>query len=151
MCRRTEEEVGPTVGLPCNIHFVGFFQVQVNRTLQRMVDHVTEPCQLCCCCDTSYIVSVYIQCQASILYTFSVSRVFMAGAANQAGDADSSRALGLASGLQGVRECPPWCSIVGTTVTVHQFFCILHWYIPQEHVKTNHPILSNSHPSENNS
>ena len=25
----------------------------------------------------------------------------------------------------GVRECPPWCSIVGTTVTVHQFFCIL--------------------------
>ena len=28
----------------------------------------------------------------------------------------------------GVRECPPWCSIVGATVTVHQFFCILHWY-----------------------
>ena len=26
----------------------------------------------------------------------------------------------------GVRECPPWCSIVGATVTVHQFFCILH-------------------------
>ena len=26
----------------------------------------------------------------------------------------------------GVRECPPWCSIVGDTVTVHQFFCILH-------------------------
>ena len=26
----------------------------------------------------------------------------------------------------GVRECPPWCSIVGVTVTVHQFFCILH-------------------------
>ena len=24
------------------------------------------------------------------------------------------------------RECPPWCSIVGATVTVHQFFCILH-------------------------
>ena len=22
-----------------------------------------------------------------------------------------------------VRECPPWCSIVGATVTVHQFFC----------------------------
>ena len=21
----------------------------------------------------------------------------------------------------------PWCSIVGATVTVHQFFCILHW------------------------
>ena len=25
------------------------------------------------------------------------------------------------------RECPPWCSIVGATVTVHQFFCILHY------------------------
>ena len=25
----------------------------------------------------------------------------------------------------GVRECLPWCSIVGATVTVHQFFCIL--------------------------
>ena len=27
----------------------------------------------------------------------------------------------------GVRECPPWCSIVGATVTVHRFFCILHF------------------------
>ena len=27
----------------------------------------------------------------------------------------------------GVRECPPWCSIVCATVTVHQFFCILHF------------------------
>ena len=26
----------------------------------------------------------------------------------------------------GVRECPRWCSIVGATVTVHRFFCILH-------------------------
>ena len=26
-----------------------------------------------------------------------------------------------------VYECPPWCSIVGATVTVHQFFCILHY------------------------
>ena len=26
----------------------------------------------------------------------------------------------------GVREWPPWCSIVGATVAVHQFFCILH-------------------------
>ena len=59
-------------------------------------------------------------------YTSVVSRAFMAGAASQAGDADSSRAFGLTSGLQGVRECPPWCSIVGATVTVHQFFCILH-------------------------
>ena len=57
---------------------------------------------VCCCCDTSYIVSVHIQCQASIyIYTFVVSRAFMAGAASQAGDADSSRAAGLTSGLQG--------------------------------------------------
>ena len=27
----------------------------------------------------------------------------------------------------GARKCPPWCSIVGATVTVHQFFCILHF------------------------
>ena len=24
-------------------------------------------------------------------------------------------------------KCPPWCSIVGATVTVHQFICILHF------------------------
>ena len=35
------------------------------------------------------------------LYTFVVSRASMADAANQAGDADSSRAPGLTSGLQG--------------------------------------------------
>ena len=29
----------------------------------------------------------------------------------------------------GVRECPPWCSIVGATVTAHQFFCILHFSV----------------------
>ena len=29
----------------------------------------------------------------------------------------------------GVCECPPWCSIVCAIVTVHQFFCILHWVI----------------------
>ena len=34
-------------------------------------------------------------------YTFVVSRAFMAGAAIQAGDADSSRAPGLTSDLQG--------------------------------------------------
>ena len=28
----------------------------------------------------------------------------------------------------GIRECPPLCSIVGATVTVHQFFCILHFF-----------------------
>ena len=36
-----------------------------------------------------------------LLYTSIVSRVFMSGAASQAGDADSSRAPGLTSGLQG--------------------------------------------------
>ena len=35
------------------------------------------------------------------IYTFVVSRAFMAGASSQAGDADSSRAPGLTSGLQG--------------------------------------------------
>ena len=35
------------------------------------------------------------------IYTFVVSRAFMAGAASQAGDADSSRAPALTSGLQG--------------------------------------------------
>ena len=29
MCRRNEEEVGPTVGLPRHRHFVGFFNVPV--------------------------------------------------------------------------------------------------------------------------
>ena len=35
------------------------------------------------------------------IYTFVESRAFMPGAASQAGDADSSRAPGLTSGLQG--------------------------------------------------
>ena len=35
------------------------------------------------------------------IYTFVVSRAFAAGAASQAGDADSSRAPGLTSGFQG--------------------------------------------------
>ena len=35
------------------------------------------------------------------IYNIAVSRAFMAGAASQAGDADSSRAPGLASGFQG--------------------------------------------------
>ena len=71
--------------------------------------------------DTSYIVSVHIQCQASI-HTLSVCR------------GHSWRVRWLLPGTSshlwfaGVRECPPWCSIVGATVTVHQFFCILHLY-----------------------
>ena len=47
-------------------------------------------------------MSVQFHCQASMyIFTFVVSRAFMAGAASQAGDADSSRAPGLTSGLQG--------------------------------------------------
>ena len=40
------------------------------------------------------------------IHTFVVSRAFMAGAASQAGDADSSRAPGLNSGLQGSVNVP---------------------------------------------
>ena len=44
---------------------------------------------------------VHIVSMSSLhIYTLIVSRVFMAGAASQAGDADSSRAPGLTSGLQ---------------------------------------------------
>ena len=57
---------------------------------------------------------IHIQCQAS-LCTFVVSRAFMAGAASQAGDADSSTAPGLNSGLQG-------------SVNVHRFALLL---VPQ--------------------
>ena len=54
-----------------------------------------------CGWDTYYIVSVHIQCQASI-YTLSLCRGHSwRVAASQAGDADSSRAPGLTSGLQG--------------------------------------------------
>ena len=60
------------------------------------------------------------------LYTSVVSLAFMAGAASQAGDADFSQGTWFHLWSAGVRECPPWCSIVGATVTVHQFFCILH-------------------------
>ena len=47
------------------------------------------------------------------IYTFVVSRTFMAGAAIQAGDADSSRAPGLTSSLQG-------------SVNVHVLNCCCH-------------------------
>ena len=49
----------------------------------------------------------------------------MAVAASQAGDADSSRAPGLTSGLQGSVNVHRGTH-VGATVTVHQFFCILY-------------------------
>ena len=55
---------------------------------------------VCCDCDTTYIVFVRMQSSLHI-YIFVVSRAFMAGAASQAGDADSFRAPGLTSGFQG--------------------------------------------------
>ena len=55
------------------------------------------------------------------IYTFVVSPAFMAGAVSQAGDVDSSRAPSLTSGLQGSVNVHRVA-----TVTVHQFFCILH-------------------------
>ena len=59
------------------------------------------------------------------IYTLVVSRAFMAGAANQAGDVDSFRAPGLTSGLQGSVNVHRG-ALHSATVTVHQFFCILH-------------------------
>ena len=53
---------------------------------------------------------------------------FCLGAASQVRDADSFRAPGLTSGLQGsVNVHHGALLIVGATVTVHQFFCILHF------------------------
>ena len=51
----------------------------------------------------------------------------MAGAASQAGDADSSRAPGLTSGLQGSVNVHRG-ALLFVTVIVHQFFCILYCY-----------------------
>ena len=53
------------------------------------------------------------------IYTFVVSRAFMAGAASQAGDADSSRAPGLTSGLQGSMNVHS-----GALLLVPQWRCI---------------------------
>ena len=53
------------------------------------------------------------------IYTFVVSRAFMAGATSQAGDADSSRAHGLTSGLQGSVNVP-----CGALLLVPQWRCI---------------------------
>ena len=53
------------------------------------------------------------------IYTFVVSRAFMAGAASQTGDADSSRAPGLTSGLQGSVNVH-----LGALLLVPQWQCI---------------------------
>ena len=52
------------------------------------------------CCGL-YSVSPHPASSLHIYYAFVESRAFMAGTASQAGDADSSRAPGLTSGLQG--------------------------------------------------
>ena len=74
------------------------------------------------------------------IYTFVVSRAFMAGAASQVGDAESSRAPWSHLWFTGVRECPPCCSFVSDTVTVHQFFCILHWHRPRLSMRVLFPL-----------
>ena len=51
----------------------------------------------------------------------------MAGAASQAGDSDSSQAPGFTSGLQGSVNVHSGALLLVATVTVHQFFCILHY------------------------
>ena len=51
----------------------------------------------------------------------------MAGAASQAGDADSSCALGLTSGLQESVALPSWFPFVSATVTVLLYFTLIYF------------------------
>ena len=53
----------------------------------------------------------------------------MAGAASQAGDADSSWAHGLTSGLQGSVNVLRGALFVGAKVRVHQFFCFFYLFV----------------------
>ena len=75
-----------------------------------------------------YIVSVHIQCQASI-YTLSLCRghSLRVRLAKQETLTPPGHLVSPLVWFAGVRECPPWCYIVDATVTVHQFFCILHF------------------------
>ena len=80
---------------------------------------------MCCGCDTFYIVSVHIQCQTS-MYTLSLCRGH-SWRVRLAKKEMLTPPVHLVSPLVfRVRKCPPWCSISGATVTVHQFFCFLH-------------------------
>ena len=71
------------------------FAVWVSSWPKRSRDHYRSPWA------TSWPQRSSCQVSSLHIYTFVVSRAFMAGAASQAGDADSSRAPGLTSGLQG--------------------------------------------------
>ena len=64
----------------------------------------------------------------------------MAGAASKAGDADSSRAPGLTSGLQGSVNVHRG-ALVGATVTVHQFFYILHYHYEKIKMQSHRSLL----------
>ena len=70
-------------------------------------------------------MSVHIQCQ-SFIYTLSLCRGHscLVRLAKQETLTPPGHLL---SWFAGVREFPSWCSIIGATVTVHQFFCILHF------------------------
>ena len=76
------------------------------------------------------------------IYTVVVLRAFMAGA---------SRRRWLLPGtwshlwFAGVLKCPPWCSIVGATVTVHQFFCLLHSIHSRISIQLEVGILNSRH------
>ena len=72
------------------------------------------------------IVSVNIQCQASI-YTLSLSREFMAGAASQAGDVDSSWALVSPLVCRG-----PWMFPVVLYFWCHSDIASVLWYFNVE-------------------
>ena len=82
---------------------------------------------MCCGCDTSYKETVHIQCEVFI-YTLSLCRGHLwEDAASLAEDAYSFQDTLSHLWFAGVHEYPPWCSIVGATVTVHQFFGSLHF------------------------
>ena len=80
--------------------------------------------------------SLYVSVIQIKLNTFVVSRAFMAGAASQAGDADSSRAPGFTSDLQGFENVhrgalllvPQWQCISSFVFYVRVSSALLHRY-----------------------
>ena len=77
---------------------------------------------VCCGCDTFNIVSVHIQCQASI-YTLSLCR----GHSWRVRPAKQETMTPPGHLVSPLVCRGPWMSTVGAIVTVHQFFGILHW------------------------